>query len=64
MIQVDKEDERKKDDIERSKAITEWKMLPRIDDQDKNTSSSSISMYDIDCDDEGTKFVSIQLLPL
>ena len=32
-------------------------MLPRNDDQDKDTSSSSVSMYDIDSDDEGTKFV-------
>lgn len=32
MIQVDKEVEIKEFDIERSKSITEWKMLPRIDD--------------------------------
>ena len=57
MIQVDKEFERQKLDIERSKAITKWKMLLRIDDQDKDT-SSSVSMYDIDSNDEGSKFVS------
>jgi hypothetical protein len=60
MIQVDKEVERQKVDIERSKAITKRKMLPRINDQDKDTSSSSVSMYDIDFDDEGTEFVSSQ----
>ena len=51
IIQIDKEDE-KKDDIERSKAIIEQKMLPRIDDHDQDTSSSSISMYNLDFDDE------------
>ena len=35
-------------------------MLPRIDDHDQDASSSSISMYNLDSNDEGTKFVSIQ----
>ena len=34
-------------------------MLPRIDDQDKDTSYSFVSTYNIDFDDEGTKFLSI-----
>ena len=38
MIQVDKEAERQKAYIETSKSIIERKMLPRIDDQDKDTS--------------------------
>ena len=59
MIQVDKEVERQKVDIERSKSIIEREMLPRIVDQDKDT-SSSISMYDTDPDDEGTEFISSQ----
>jgi hypothetical protein len=45
--------------LKRSKEITKWKMLPRIDDHDKDT-SSSISMYDIDSNDEGTEFISSQ----
>ena len=60
MIQIDKEVERKNDDIERSKSIIERKMIPRIDDHYQDTSSSSISMYNLDYDDEGTEFVSIR----
>ena len=60
MIKVDKEAEIQKVDNERSKSIIEQKMLPRIDDQDKDISSSSLSMYGIDSDDEGIEFVSIQ----
>ena len=33
-------------------------MLPRIDDQDKDISSSFVYMYDLDSDDEGIEFVS------
>ena len=36
-------------------------MLRRIDDQDKDMSSSSVSMYDIDSDDVGAKLVSSQI---
>ena len=35
-------------------------MLPRIDDHDQDTPSSSISMYNLNFDDEGTEFVSNQ----
>ena len=38
-------------------------MLMRIDDQDKYI-SSSISMHDIDFDDEGTEFESIHNLSI
>ena len=59
MIQIDKEVERQKVGIERCKSIIERKMLPRIDDHDQATSSSSISLYNLDSDDEGIEFVSI-----
>ena len=39
MIQVDKEVERQKDDIEINNTIFERKMLPRINDHDEDTSS-------------------------
>ena len=34
-------------------------MLPRIDDHDQDTSSSSISMYNLYSDDESIEFVSM-----
>ena len=59
MIQVDTEAKRQKANIERSKSITEWKILPRIDVEDKFT-YSSMSIYGIDFDDEGIEYVSCQ----
>ena len=59
MIQVDKEGERQRSKIQKNKASVEWKNLPRVKDCERELSSSSISMYNLDSSEEGLDFLSI-----
>ena len=52
MIQIDKEDERQKYKVEKNKATMERKILPRVEDCEEGSSSSSISMYNLDSGEE------------
>ena len=52
MIQIDREDERQKNKIERNKVAMEWKILPRVEDCEEYSSSSSMSIYNLDSSEE------------
>ena len=58
MIQVDKESERQRENIDKNKATIEWNILPRVKDCEEELSSSSISMYSLDSGEEGSNFLS------
>ena len=58
MIQIDKEAERQKDNIERNKVAIEKKILPTFKESEEDSSSSSMSMYNLDFDGEDSKFLS------
>ena len=55
MVQIDREDERKKGEIKKKKSIIDW---------NTDASSSSISMYNIDFENEDTTFSSSWTLSL
>ena len=57
MIQVDKEVERQRANIEKNKVTIERNILPRVEDCEENLSSSSMSMYSLDYDEDGSKFL-------
>ena len=48
MMQIDKEDKRQRANFEKNKAIVEQKILPRVEDYERELSSSSISMYTLE----------------
>ena len=54
MIQIDKEVERQKFKIQKKKATTKQKTLPRVEDYEEDSSSSSMLMYSLDSDGEDT----------
>ena len=54
MTQVDKETERERANTEKIKATIEWNILPRVKDNERELSSSSISMYSLDSGEEGS----------
>lgn len=58
IIQVDKEVERQKSKIEKNKVATKWKILPRVEDCEEDSSYSSMSMYSLDSGEEGSYFLS------
>ena len=58
MIQVYKEAERQKSNIEKNKANTMRNILPRVKDCEVDSSSSSMSMYSLYFGEEGSKFQS------
>ena len=56
MIQVDKESERQKSKVEKKKASIEQNILPMDKDCERELSSSSISMYNLNYSEEGSYF--------
>ena len=54
MMQVDKEAERQRANIEKNKATIEWNIFPRVEDCERELSSSSISMYSLDSIEENS----------
>lgn len=60
MIQIEKEVERQKSKMERNKDAMEWKILPRVEDYEGDSSSSSMSMYNFDSNGEDSEFLSNQ----
>ena len=52
MTKIDKEEEIKKAIAEKNRATIEWKNIIRIEDVEESSSSSSMSMYSLDCDGE------------
>ena len=58
MIQIDKEAERQKYNIEKNKVAIEWKILPRVEDYEDDSSSSSMSMYNLDSSEKDSEFLS------
>ena len=60
MIQTDKEDERQMSKIEKIKVNTERKVLPGVEDCENNSSSLSMSIYNLDSGEEGSEFLSNQ----
>jgi hypothetical protein len=58
MTIIDKEMEIKKSIAEKNKAAIEWKHIIRIEDVEKSSSSSSMSMYSLDYDREYSKVSS------
>ena len=59
-MQIDKEDKRQRANFEKNKAIVEQKILPRVEDYERELSSSSISMYTLEFGEQGSKFLSNQ----
>ena len=58
MMQVDKEAEKQRANIEKDKVTIEQNILPRVEDCEDNLSSSSMSMYSLDLGEEGSNFPS------
>ena len=52
MVQIDKEDDRKKSKSKKRKVFIEWRNPIRIKDEEEESSSSSMSMYNLDSDGE------------
>ena len=50
MVQIDKEVERQKSKSEKRKTIIEWRNPIRIEDCEEESSSSYMSMYNLDLD--------------
>jgi hypothetical protein len=58
MSKVDKEEETKRAIEEKNKVASEWQNLVRIEDVEESSSSSSMSMYNIDFDRERSEVSS------
>ena len=58
MIQIDKEAETQNSKMERNKVGLEWKNLPRVEDYEEDSSSSSMLMYILDFGEEDLEFIS------
>ena len=52
MVQIDKEAKRQKSKLDKSKATMEWRNPIRIKDCEEESSSSSMSMYNLDSNRE------------
>ena len=64
MTQIDKEAKRQKSKIERNKVAMERKIPPRVKDYEEDSSSSSMSMYNLDSNGEDLEFSIKPGLPL
>ena len=60
MSKEDKEEEPNKSIEEKNKVATKWKNLVRIEDVEESSSSSSMSMYNIDSNRESLEVPSRQ----
>ena len=58
MIKIDKEVDIKRAIDEKNKFASEWKNIIRIKDVEESSSSSSMSMYSLDCDREDSEVPS------
>jgi hypothetical protein len=58
MIQIDKEDDRQKSKVERNKVDMGRKIIPRDEDYEEGSSSSSMSMYNLDSGKKDSEFLS------
>ena len=58
MIQIDKEAERQKSMIERNKVAMERNIIPKVEECEEDSLSSSMSMYNLDSSEEESKFLS------
>ena len=60
MIQIDKEVERQNSKLEKNKVAIEWRNPIRIDGCEEDSSSSSMSIYILNSDEEGSYGLSNQ----
>ena len=71
MIQIDKESDRQKSNMDKNKASMEWNIPPRAEDCEEGSSSSSMSMYnhysngeDSDCPSNRSPTIVLHDAPL